>query len=403
MKNKLLIFCICILLFACKSNKNIIDVQNVNVRLKYSPTGLFYSLPKTKIIVVVEVEKIIKNKGPYSEYTKTYLGAINNVIEENSTVWQIASIKFYDIPIVDTSNIYVVNSKNYALNYAFNLTKEGFLVSYNNALQNSYEFDLEIEENNYLSEKGENSSFNILTSDKNYKIIYDTIYREEVYDTIIRKIPILKKNVILKTPEEQAKDLAEQILLLRDDRNALLVGEGDSDYLPDGEALTMMLKGIEELEKNYLSMFVGRTDIIKFTYTYSYIPEKESVNKIMLFKFSEQNGIYSTENLTGTPVYLEIVSENNTQNIFNYQKSIKNYESLKKIKYNKGIYYRVPEKALVKVNYKNFILAQKNIFIPQLGTIENLPAQLFKNNNLIIDFYPNLGSIKKIEYKTINN
>ncbi len=396
--NKKLFFALgFIFMFACNSQKDLLEVQNINKIQNYRPTSIIYNLPKTKIVVVVEIEKIIQSKGPYSDFTDKYLGSIKDVVRNNSTEHQISNINFYTIPIPDTSHTYVVSASETGFVYGFNLTKEGFIISLNDPNISYDNSNFNVWENNGNNNNIKNLAFNVLTSDKNYKIVYDTIYREEIYDTIIRRIPILKKNVILKTPEEQAEDLANLILTLRDDRAALFVGEGDNDNLPDGDALQIMINGINQLEKEYLSMFVGKTDTLKYTYTYSYIPEPNIFSKkIILFKFSKNSGVLPSDNLYGVPVFFEIIADNYSQNINDFQQQQFLFEEMKKEKTQKGLYYRIPEKASIRVLFNSRIISQKSIFVAQLGVVDALPASLF-NDNIKIEFYPNLGSIKNIK------
>lgn len=388
---------IIVLFVACNSSKDLINVQKIKNLDEYNQTGIIYNLPKSKIFVVVEVNKIVENKGPYSEFTQKYLGSLKNTVSENKTTFQIADISFHTVPIPDTSCIFVINSNENGLLYGIHQSEEGFLYSINMPEIDPINFDFDVFGNSNNKKDSEKLTFNNLTSEKNYKVVYDTIYREEVYDTIIRKIPILKKNVILKTPEEQAKDLADQILLLRDDRAALLVGEGDSDFLPEGEALKLMLDGLDKLEKEYLSMFMGKIDTIKHTYTFSYIPgNNDFYKKIVLFKFSQKSGVLPADNLYGIPVYLELKADEYIQIVKKYQHTQFLYEKVEKVENKAGLYYRIPQKALFSILFNSQIIAQKAYMVPQLGTIEALPAETFKKD-VKIEFYSNLGSIKKIE------
>ncbi len=398
--NKSLILIILVLFVGCNTNKNILNVQNINDVKTYNQTGFIYNLPKTKIFIVVEVEKIVQSKGPYSEFSDKYLGSLKNSIKENRTYYNLSDVQFISAPIPDSSQTYFVSNTVAGLQYGFNLTKDGFLISVNLPEIDFLYKEYEIFGNNNDEADNDNITFNLLTSDKNYRVIYDTVYREEVYDTIIKKIPILKKNIILKTPEEQAKELAEQIHILRDDKAALLVGEGDSDYLPEGDALQIMLQGIDALEKEYLSMFIGKTDTLKYTYTFSYVPEKNDFQKtIVLFKFSANSGVLPADNVYGNPVNLEIEADNFTKNIKDFQQNQFYTEKVHKKKYNSGLFYRIPQNATFRIIYNSHIISQKNIFVAQLGTTAYLPAEIFNNSDLRIEFYPELGSIKKISIK----
>ena len=185
---------------SCGSSKKYIETQNINDSDGNFSTGLIYNLPKTEIVAVVTVEKIIQSKCPFAEYTQKYLGSLKNVIHENETKFKIANVNFYSIPRVDTLNTYCIGSINDGFLFGINQTYEGFLVSINEPDITYQKENIDIFSDNSNDSKSENYSFNILTSDKNYKIVYDTIYKEQVYDTLIRKIPILKKSVILSSP-----------------------------------------------------------------------------------------------------------------------------------------------------------------------------------------------------------
>jgi len=399
LKNKLFFFIFLLVFLACKSTQPVIQTNKITQDKEILKAGLIYNLPKTQVIVKVHILKIIQNKGPYIDFSEKYLGQLTNVIKQNQTIWDISNIEFQTVPIVDTANTFIIsNSQDYSF-LPFKLSKEGFLLSYNN---NNIEYDdkkYDFANNNNNTKNNENFSFVLVSSDKNYKIVYDTIYREEVYDSIIKKVPILKPNLVRKTKGEQAKELADKLVILRDDRAALLVGEGDSEYLPDGDALKLMLDEIDKLEASYLSMFIGKTDTLKYTYSFSYIPTENDVDKeITIFKFSKNNGMLAADNFYGTSVVLEINSDNysNTIKNFHFQQYMLKKDIKKKEK--AGLYYRIPQKVNISVKENGKVLAEQKVYISQLGTVEFLPENLFGNDQLKIEFYPHLGSIKSIHY-----
>ncbi len=388
-----------LLLFSCNTQKNIINVQNINNIKKLYSNNFIYTLPKTKIVVVVQIDKVIKSKGPFSDYTEKYLGELNNNIKENQTEWNISDVKYYAIPIADSANTFVISYKDNNYIPSLSLTTDGFPIAYNIEDLNYQVSDIEFDNSTINDNLSQQLSFNLVSSDKSYKVVYDTIYKQEVYDTIIRQVPILKPNLVQKTTEEQAKELADRITVLRDDKSALLVGEADNDNLPEGAALRIMLDEINILEKEYLSMFIGRTDTMTYTYSFSYTPEeKEQNSQIMLFKFSKNSGILPSDNLYGTPVYLEIDSKNNSNNINDFQSDLAIIKQANKDKTPQGLYYRIPKKATVKLLLNSQNIAEKTIFISQFGTVLSIPSNAMLNNNLKIKFYPELGSIESIKY-----
>jgi len=387
-------FILLLIFFSCRSN--FIDVERPTKDTPLNKEGIFYVLPLSKIIVEVEISKIIKTKGPYVNYTEKYLGKLSNVIRENNTTWELNNISFHSVSVPDSQNVFYL-TQNTGTPLPVKLTKEGFLISYNcdeEYTSNDYKFF----KNNTYNNSELNFSFDIISSDKAYKIKYDTIYKIQTYDTIIKKIPILKPSIVKKTIEEQAEELADKITILTDDRAALLVGEGDNDYLPQGAALKLMLNQIDNLMASYIKMFIGQTDTIHYKYYYTYTPTKDDINTdISLFKFSINSGVLPVDNLFGEDVILKFSSISNLKSIEDYTTLHNFYFTSDKPK-NKGLYYRIPQKVKLQVLYKNQILAENSMLIAQLGTVTFLPAKMFNNENLKIKFYPDLGSIKQIYY-----
>ena len=403
MKNSKFIILILIffILLSCSSNKNIVNVENINNVKKHTENSLIYALPKTIIVVDIEVNKITKRKGPFYSYTEDFLGNIKNIIKTNSTEWAISSINFRTYPIIDTNNIYVISSNQASIIELINLTPEGILHSINS--NNSQEINLtENDENTIIiNDKKYKLSYGELSLENSYKEVYDTIYRVEKTDTSDIIIPVVKKNVVRKSLKEQAKELAKEIFILRDDKNALLVGEGDSEYLPEGDALEIMISGLEKMEKEYLSMFIGKTYNENFHYKFEFTPEESNKEmQTILFRFSSELGILSTDDIRGTPVILQINSEQSTLNIKKFKEQQYFYKRIEKKKtQNSGIFYRVPEQITAKILLEKNILAQKDILLAQYGVILSLPVKLFLENNYEIEFYPNYGSLKKISKK----
>ncbi len=397
-KSIILILISGIFLFSCKTNKSFLTVENIKNIDNYQVNPLIYTLPKTVIAIDVEISKQVFKKGPFSEYAEQFLG-IADVIEEDNIKWSITSIDIQSYAKVDTNHIYIINSPFQNNSNLINLSKEGFLLSINKPV-GTYYSDIESDDNMVIDNNIDASlSYGEIMVKKNYKEIYDTTYNEIADDTSFVRVPVIKTQLVEKTIADQAEELAEQILTLRDDRGALLVGEGDSEYLPDGTSLQTMLDGLDNLEDEYLSMFTGKTFTTKQIYNFEYIPEeKTAFRQISLFRFSETDGLLETKNIKGKPVYLEITSENYTELIDEFAENQALLKRIEKIKEkNTGLVYRLPEKIKVKLVYKNSDLFSTEMLIAQYGSIMRIPVNIFTDSKYSIEFYPKYGSIKSIE------
>ncbi len=376
--------------------ESFIRSERISQVKNYNPGAFVYYLPATKIIVEVEAVKVVENKGIYADYAKEFLGNLGNIITENRTYWELSNIKISSVPVRDTNNIWTFTSSE-PQHYSFQLTPEGFPV----ALGKNIEFKhWQTGTQSYLwQNRRTDSSETLLVIDQGYKEVYDTIFKIEKYDTIQRTVPIIERRFIKKSTREQARELADKIFLLRDDREALLVGEGDSEYLPDGEALKIMLKGLDKLEKEYLAQFIGRTDKTIFHYRFEIIPEHTNdIIQQVLFRFSPEKGILPPSALKGEPVIFEMKSSFSTKPIANFNQNQRILRRVDNVKDNRrGLAYRIPEKVTVQVKKNNKILAEKQMLVSQFGTISFLPVKLFESKKLKIEFYPEYGSIKSIE------
>lgn len=373
---KIIIYISVLFLVSCKSSFYVEKAQNAE------NNSIIYALPKTKIILQVEVTDEIKQKGIFSDYTHLYFNTKNAVLK-NSSKFYISDISLKNVPLIDSSQIYKIISAKNSNPLLLNLSKEGFILGINLS---------DIQAKTVNNEQARLKNREIRTNVSDYADIslhsvremqYDTIYKEVIRDSVLIKIPVIRKKEVYKSKAKQAKETAEIIFNLRDDRYALLTGENDGNNFPDGEAFKQMIIKLSELEKNYMSLFTGREMKIKKLYQFEFIPENNTKNKSeVMFRFSDKNGI--TNDTTDTPVILNFIPEKNI------------IGGISRIdEKNKGILYRIPGKAQANITLKGKELYKTEFEIPQIGTLNLIPANLFKSK-ITVEFYPELGSLKRI-------
>jgi len=373
---KIIIYISVLFLVSCKSSFYVEKAQNTE------NNSIIYALPKTKIILQVEVTDEIKQKGIFSDYTHLYFNTKNAVLK-NSSKFYISDISLKNVPLIDSSQIYKIVSAKNSNPLLLNLSKDGFILGINLS---------DIQAKTVNNEQDRLKNREIRTNVSDYADIslhsvremqYDTIYKEVLRDSVLIKIPVIRKKEVYKSKAKQAKETAEIIFNLRDDRYALFTGENDGNNFPDGEALKQMIIKLSELEKNYMSLFTGREMKIKKLYQFEFIPENNTKNKSeILFRFSDKFGI--TNDTTDTPVILNFIPEEN------HIGRISQIDEK-----NKGILYRIPGKAQVNITLKGKELYKTEFEIPQIGTLNVIPANLFKSK-ITVEFYPELGSLKRI-------
>ncbi len=364
-------------LFSCKSlfyTEKIIPKQN-------EEQGLIYALPKAKLIITAEITQEIKQKGIFADFTHLYFSK-KDAILKNSTNFYISDLSVKTIPVIDSSDIFRIVSDKNINPLLINLSKENFISGIN--LSDIQAGKVNTEQNKIRNREIKKNVYDYadisLYSVRETK--YDTIYKEVLKDSVMIKIPVIRKKEVYKSKAKQAKETAGIIFNLRDDRYALLTGENDGNNFPDGEALKQMLKELSELERNYMSLFTGREMKIKKTVQFEFIPDNSDELNRVIFYFSDSKGV--TNDTTDIPVFLNFIRK---------EKILSGISNLNEK--NKGILYRIPGKAIVNITLKDKELYKTELAIPQIGTLNLIPANLFKDK-ITVEFYPELGSLKRI-------
>ncbi len=370
-----------VLLFFLVSCKTSFYTEKITHK-KCEEPGIVYALPKAKLIVTAEITQEIKQKGIFADYTHLYFNTKNAVLK-NETHFYITDFSVKTIPVIDSSKIFRIISSGNINSLLINLSKESFISGIN--LSDIQAGKVNTEQNNIQNRelKTSVSDYADISLHSVREVRYDTIYKEVIRDSVMIKIPVIRKKEVYKSKAKQAKETADIIFNLRDDRYALLTGENDGNNFPDGVALKQMLKKLSELERNYMSLFTGREMKFIKNYQFEFIPENTTENKSeIMFYFSENKGI--TTDTVDTPVILNLI-----------KKEIPLKSNLNLNEKNKGIIYRIPGTAEVNIILDDKKLYKTNLVIPQIGILNLIPANLFKEK-ITVEFYPESGSLKRI-------
>ena len=386
MKNvlRILIAFIPLLFIGCSSVK----VINIKDCKKDIDNYLIYYLPKTVIKVEIDATQKIIKKGIYSDYAEKYLG-IKDVTDDDKIEWYLTDININTLSEADSNQVYLLKARNKSIANNINLSNDGVLLSINQANNEINTINDETDKN--ISYVNNNEiAFTNLSVNKYFANVSDTSYKVVKRDSVFIKVPVLSNKVIGKTFENKAEEIANTILDLREERISLI--SGDYNTFPDGNAMKQLIEESYKLEAEYLSLFIGKTYEVKNKYTFYFIPDSCNIKKInTLCFFSKNNGIVSN-NLSGCyPIIIQISEQGITNSIENFK-----IKPGKKKKNNNGIYYRIPDIAIVNIYDDNQIIASKKILISQLGTINLLPGKLLKNKKKTIQFYPASGALKSI-------
>lgn len=366
------LFTVLVVLFvSCASEvqvPSVVNVQSVDDLSNATVNSLVYTLPVTVIRVEIEAEKTISKVGPFYRYSKKLLN-VNGVIMEDGEEWSLKGVKLYTIGKPDYSKRFSVTSSGSNIASLLNLSPEGVLVGVN--------LDNQQEQSSSLKSSIEPK---IPTTD----------------DVTFDDVPMLKKPLSKTSTAAMAEETANMIYKIRKRRLKILA----SDYPvlpPDGKAYEVTVSELNKLEKKMVELFVGKKELYSVSKTFDFIPDSMSVNNAVLCRFSSQKGILNADDLSGTPIYIEI-NIDKPKALPSGVVAIDDKEPLKQ-----GLFYSVPVKGEVKIVDRNVLLLEKEVLLGQYGQLLSMPVELLQKDNIRIELDPVTGALKKIKKESDNS
>lgn len=386
------ITCLFLLILAGFSANAQINVLRIDASAApQTKDGVFYALPRTVVNVDVKIDRLENYKGPYAEFALKLLG-LKNVIPANSIEYRISEIKITTSPEPDPDQYYFIElgeklskSEKAAI---LSLTESGLILGTLPGAGDTDRAGDMPQEISMTSQESDKELFGEL-----FKYSADVSVFEKV-DTIIRKINIdtmsverqyYKRTIIEKTPEQKAREAADFISKIKDNRFALLSGSQEVNY--NKETLEYMDTQLKTMEKEYLKLFTGISLQKSLTFRYKYIPLSNQINtEIPIFKFLKTKGIIDLDEPGGKVVTIKIQRVGNTNTVAGYlQKAEKESKT-------RGFSYRIPEFARITVKLDENTQKETQCLVSQLGIVTFLPASYWK-----MQFHNNTGGIKNLE------
>ncbi len=349
-------------------------------------SGIFYTLPQTYLKIDITVLKTEKIPGPYHMYASKYLG-LEDVISYRSENYKITNVSVSSFIRPDPKHYYFVEYGDKTSKDEVSLTvalSEAGLITGVNKLPKKETVINKLIKVNQITDKKSYTLFRYQAENNLFKKI-DTVVRKYIIDTLTIEKEFYRSSWVQKTTEQKAKDAADFINRIRENRFLLISGYQEVNY---GESMKYMDKQLAKLEDEYLSLFTGVTLKSTENYSYVFLPDETTVDiKNTLLKLSEDRGVFDATASIGDDVYLEITPNGLAENLSKF------IDSKQDKKYGENhFYYRIPEFAGIQIKCKDKIMYEADIMINQLGLVAYGP--LF---NTLIEFYSETGSIKDIK------
>ena len=325
---------------------------------KHNEYGIIYSLPVTHLNIEVEAVKTVKKAGPYYKYAKKYLG-VSKVISHDSQTWEIKSIKITPYGVPNKDNEYLMKFKSGSVPYLL-LDAEGLPLAINTEVDESV---VKRKRNQFNDQEGYNQAEIAST------------YSEEM--------------VASESTMKSAEATSLRIFELRDSKNDLASGNADQ-MPPDGQSLKLMLDELTKQEAILTSLFLGTTTTETKVFRFDYVPT-EDVQKEIIFRVSDFNGIVDKNDLSGDPVYLDLE--------ITARGELPVDDKGKEKEIPKGaVMYNIPGKANVTLTYNGKRMAQETVQVAQFGVDFGLEPKMFtdKKAPAYVIFNPETGAIKEL-------
>lgn len=349
-----------------------------------TPVNVNYILPKVAydVEVVLECERFIP--GPYQSYAEEELGIRPDAMQA-AEKWTVRKINVRPQYIPDEKAVYSVAAEGEYWPVTLSLSAEGFLAGI--AAGQGDVFNEKREMKYTAAALGQEEKIDIMKLDtyNQLKEVLDTNYTYQEVDGEMKRIwdPIV--HYAVKTDADNIKEAVGEIFRIRTERVKLLQAENN---VPDGKSLEIILKEYDRMEKNCLSLFLGKRETVRVKRVFRCIPEKAG-EPVVAFRFSERNGVTDTKNIAAqvyllkledavVPASLPVSGEGETVS---------------------AVCYRVPATATLKLLKGEKEIMSYPAIVPQLGEIRKFPVDVISGEGLMLEFYPQFGSLKSIRKK----
>lgn len=310
--------------------------------------GFYYALPRTVLQIDFVVEETQKLVGPYSDYAD-FVGA-TDFITKDSKEYRMVDVTMQTTAEADpNATFYIAMNSKKPEDFAVRLTSKGILLGVGD---------------------GPVAEETVIPAIPTQEVINQEVTFKYQYGS-----------VGTKTEEQQALAAAEMINKIREEKIKLLTGFQETAFTVD--TYRQMYADLDEMEQEYLSLFLGKKTTKRQVYTVYVTPSKD-VPLQTIGKFSTQAGFSTGTAGTGDVITVQMISLQTTGSINQLSPS-----AVESMTHENKLFYRIPETANIKVSLgTNKVLLERRETIAQLGTFMLAPL-----GNTKLSFDPATGQM----------
>lgn len=306
-----------------------------------APTSVeTYALPRTVVTAKITMEREVILRGPYARFASQYLG-IATVPMSDKESYKIIDAQLGFVLEPDPTRIYLIDEKSGVPSNVF-----------------TWVMPTEIGTTGGLTDK------NFAGASVGNVVPFKNLSETPIYGQTVLNPEAdadSRMTAIEKSPEQMASDAAELIFRIRKKRIELITGDiGEAVY---GEGLKAALEEMDKIEKEYVSLFVGKRYTQLITRVVTAVPEIGK-NRITICRFSDAKGIVADTDVSGRPINVELTPE---------KIGAKQPESVVK-KATRWATYRIPLMEDARLTDGSDILSTMRIPVYQAGSTVDVPV-----------------------------
>ena len=325
-----------------------------------------YFLPATTVGLEVEAVRETSFAGPYAAFAKKYLGIDVRLKDETRTY--LVSVGLEPATEADPAARFSVDPGKEADRFLA-LSAQGLISLGEDTPPEAVRWNFVAPERSDFNRKGVSAG-----QAKERRTTYKNVKSDST--DIFTQVPVYQDVVVTRTPEQRAREAAELILKVRQERYKITVGDTDATY--SGEALGSAIAELTRMEEEYMTLFVGYT--VKETQHASFEvrPEPGRDQAYPVFRISPEDGVIAPDDGEGTLYYLSFAPEKTAEArpVSEEAAGGKHAKEKKESKTARYIHYRIPAVCTVSLGSGTERLIRTRMPVWQLG--EDVRYQIHK-------------------------
>ena len=316
--------------------------------------GYYYSLPQTMLRLDFLIEEVRLEKGPLSDYASNYLETVESVDYETKE-YRLLGVKMIPMATPDPNALFFVAMSSG---------------------RGSGKVQLDVLPNGIIHSVG----VGVVPEPVGERPMFRMEPPQPEPEMNVDKVEFFGLLSAGKSNAQMAKEAADKIEEIRKAKFYLI--SGDVEMASNPETFNAMYQKLDDMEKEYMSLLVGKRISSKVVKTIYVIPNKEVPTQTVA-KFSEIEGLTEGTSGSGSMITVQTLSLNTTLAI-----NAPSQSAVESMTYENKVFYRLPETANVRVMVDDEIILEDRLIVSQLGALLTAPV-----TGSMVEFDPETGQI----------